>query len=271
MNDSATAITLLTDEAYFKKAKRTIVDVRSRGEWLGDIVVIVVGGFALPVNFKEFYNLIEVSFPAINKDELVSKIKGQFTETDGREVNKLNQWEKLHVFDIFFRRWQRIIFLDAGLRVLDSVRHLLDLNYKGFILAPNDAGFQNKPTKLFRHQLSFHNPQVIEELLNEYGGASILDKQYMLNCIWIYDTSILNTVSKAELIATMFKYPCCKTNETVVMNLVFHFKYGLWREFPYYARNDKFLFDWSELNNPNTTWHNYCYIKYPVSISFEDC
>jgi len=40
---------------------------------------------------------------------------------------------------------------------------------------------------------------------------------------------------------------------------------------PIRASNGKILFDWCELNNPNTNWRDYCYIKYPVTISFDDC
>jgi len=69
----------------------------------------------------------------------------------------------------------------------------------------------------------------------------------------------------------MNKYTFCKNNEMVIINIMFHFKYHLWERFPIIASNGKILFDWSELNNPNTTWNDYCYIKYPATISFEDC
>ena len=93
----------------------------------------------------------------------------------------------------------------------------------------------------------------------------------MLNCMWIYDTNILNTCNKYNLIEAMNKYTFCKTNEMGIMNLLFHFKYKLWQRLPVNASNGKFLFDWCELNQKyNTTWRDYCFLKYSVSISFED-
>ena len=93
----------------------------------------------------------------------------------------------------------------------------------------------------------------------------------MLNCIWIYDTFILNLCDKKQLIEAMNKYTFCKTNEMGIMNLLYNFKYNLWESFPVKASNEKFLFDWCELNqNYYTTWREYCYIKYPVTIHFED-
>ena len=50
---------------------------------------------------------------------------------DNRHFGKLVQWDKLQVFDPWIRQWERVIYLDAGVRVLDSVVALLDafLNY----------------------------------------------------------------------------------------------------------------------------------------------
>ena len=56
---------LLTDENYFNKCKKTILDLKSIGKWIGDVVVISVN-FNIPDNFKKLYNIIEVSFQEIN-------------------------------------------------------------------------------------------------------------------------------------------------------------------------------------------------------------
>jgi hypothetical protein len=153
--------------------------------------------------------------------------------------------------------------LDAGLRVLDDVSYLLALDYKNKILAPRDGS--NK----FECQISYDNPEYIQSLVSQFGDT-ILTSEFMLNCIWIYDTSILNVCDKGQLIEAMNSYPFCRTNEMGIMNLLFHFKYHLWEPFPIKTNNNKYLFDWCELNNPGTHWRDYCYIKYPVTISFED-
>jgi hypothetical protein len=54
------------------------------------------------------------------------------------------------------------------------------------------------------------------------------------------------------------------------MNILFHFKYNLWERLPIMSSSGKIMFDWCELNNPNTTWREYCLLKYPVSIGFDD-
>jgi hypothetical protein len=262
-----TAFALVTDISYFKKAKKTIVDLRSKGNWQGPIVLVTID-FDLNSNFKDFYNITEVKFPQIDKTILMEKIgPNGFSNSDKRELTKTNQWEKLHIFDDYFKTWQRVVFLDAGLRILDDVSYLLSLNYKNKILAPTDGKhyFYND----FKCQLSYDKPEKIDSLLTAFGDH-ILTSNYMLNCIWIYDTSILDICDKKQLIQAMNSYPCCKTNEMGIMNLLFHFKYNLWESFPIKASNGKFLFDWCELNNSDTEWRDYCYIKYPVTITFED-
>ena len=211
----------------------------------------------------------EVQFDKIDKTHLLSKIDSNgFSNSDKRELTKLNQWEKLHVFDNYFTKWQRVVFLDAGLRVLDDVKYLLELDYKCKILAPIDG--KNDKHNDFNCQLSYDNIELIEKVKTDFG-EDILKETYFLNCIWIYDTEILKLCNKNQLIEAMNEYTLCRTNEMGIMNLLFTFKYHLWEPFPFKTVNGKFLFDWCELNNPNTNWTNYCYIKYPVTITFDDC
>ena len=264
-----TVFVLVTDQEYFSKAKRTIIDLRSRGKWHGKIVLITID-FELNSNFKDFYNIIEKKFDIIDKSILIYHIgKNGFHDTiDKRELTKLNQWEKLHVFDDYFKNWQRVVFLDAGLRVFDDVKYLLDLDCTNKILAPKDGKLNNY--NIFKDQLSNDKPDTIEFIKRTFG-SEIMDSHFMLNCMWMYDTNILNICNKTLLISMMNSYTCCKTNEMGIMNLMFHFKFNLWEPLPTRSANNKFLFDWCELNqNYHTTWRDYCFIKYPVSIRFED-
>jgi len=264
-----TVFALVTDMKYFLKAKRTIIDLRSKGNWRGPITLITID-FDLNDNFADFYGITEVKFDKINTSQLAQLIgENGFSDGDKRELNKLNQWEKLHIFDDFFTQWNRVVYLDAGLRVLDDVSHLLELDYKGNILAPRDGKIDAPIT--FGTQISYDNPELVAKLVATYG-SDILQSNHMLNCVWIYDTNILKICNKSQLVEAMNQWPLCKTNEMTIMNLLLHFKYKLWKPFPVYASNEKILFDWCELNSSKpVTWRDYCLIKYPVTIQFDDC
>jgi hypothetical protein len=264
----STVFALITDSKYFEKAKITIKDLRIKGHWDGPIVLATID-FDLNKNFIDYYGITEVRFPQIDKTNMLEKIGSKgFSNGDQRELNKINQWEKLHIFDEYFAQWNRVVYLDAGLRIFEDVKYLLSLDYKNKILAPTDGSI-GKPL-LFKTQICYDNSELVTELMNEYS-SHILTENHMLNCVWIYDTNILKICNKTHLIELMNKYPLCKNNEMTAMNLLFHFKYKLWKSFPIKASNEKILFDWCEINNPGTNWREYCMIKYPTTIFANDC
>jgi hypothetical protein len=249
-----TTFVIVTNSNYFIKAKRTIIDLRSKGNWKGDIVIVTID-FKLTNNFKKFYNVQEVQFKPIYKSEKI-------------EINDLNQWDKFHVFDNYFTQWKRVVFLEAGLRVFDDVIYLLELDYKGKILAPKDGKFYEN--QKFNCQVSYENESMIEKIKSEFR-ENILDETYFLDCIFIYDTDILKLFDKKQIIDIINKYTLCIKNEMGIMNLLLRFKYNLWEPFPFKISSGKILFDWSESNNPNTYWTDYCFIKSPLTISDDDC
>jgi hypothetical protein len=261
-----TVVVFVCDSNYFVKTRRSIIDLRSIGNWKGPIVVISID-FGIGDNFKRFYNITEIHFPNIDKSNLLQNIQQGFSNSDKREIRLINQWEKLHVFDEYFKQWKRVIYFDSGLRILDDIQHLLDLDYHYSILAPIDGKYSN-PTP-FHTQLSHDYPDRIEKIKQDFGD--IFNNIQFLNCIWVYDTAILEIVNKQVLIDAMNTYFCCKTNEMAIMNLILNFKYDLWRPFPIYNNYGKYLFEWSESNNPGSNWTQYCFIKYPSTILMTDC
>jgi len=259
-----TAVVTLCDAPYYEKAKATIRDIRTKGQWAGPIILIAVDFQPDPLFLKETDTQAKY-FSRISIDRLLEAYRKNPLSTathDEREFKKTTQWEKLHVFDPYFKQWERIMFVDAGLRILDSLDNFLCLEWKGKILAQDDTW--NDQTKQFRGQLETVNqPRVLEEYTNIYG-KHILDEKFFLNCMWIYDTSL--PITKEELIETANKYPIWRTNEMGVMNTIFTFKYKVWEAFPLVATNGKFLFDWCEYNRPGTNWTQYCALKYPVTL-----
>jgi hypothetical protein len=263
-----TVFVTLCDAAYWHKAKRTIVDLRSVGAWTGEVVLVAVD-FVPNKNWCAFYRVETVSFPRIPIDALIAAYKERPLSTpshDRREFDKLTQWEKLHLFDKFFRRWERVVFLDAGTRILSNVSSFLSLDWRGRFLAQDDTW--NSENTFGLHLELKSNPDALARLTHAYG-SEILASRYFLNGLFVYDTKILDTVFKAALIDVMNAYPLWRTNEMGVMNVVLHFQHALWTPFPLVADNGKFLYDWCELNRAGTTWLQYCALKYPVTISME--
>ena len=260
-----TAFVTLCNERYLGKALQTIKEIRGIGQWVGDIVLISVD-FTLSREICDKYRVISVQFPTIPTELLREHYKKNplsIPTCDGREYTKVVQWEKLHVFDMYFKQWERIIYVDAGLSILDNVDAFVSLDWKGRFLAPDDTW--NDETKRFRCQLETTNtPDILNDLYSKYG--QIGDEKFFLNCIWIYDTSLITETSKKEMVEITNKYPLWRTNEMGVMNIFFTFSLKVWTPFPTIAKNGKYLFDWCEMNRPNTKWYEYCSLKYAVTI-----
>lgn len=279
----STVVVTLTDAGYYHKARRTIIDIRSRGEWTGDLVLITVGFDAAP-NFLDFYKVTPFRVEHIDTSVLLEKYKQcPIRPTcDNREWGKLTQWDKFYVFDKWFIQWSKVIYLDAGLRVLDRIEYFANISCDGLLMAPDDAPEYDTHKRFGGIIETDKNVDAVNELFTEYS-PDILQERYFLNCIWMYDTALLKTISFEDCVITMNKYPICRCNEMTVMNLLFTFKHNVWKPFPefidikrptsYDNKNDnkKRLFGWTEYdrNYGNTTWRDFCFLKYPTTINFD--
>ena len=180
---------------------------------------------------------------------------------DDRHIKKLYQWDKFFVFSDYFRKWKRVVFLDAGMRVLDTVQPLLDIPYEGKFLAPDDSDPYDNGRR-FHIQFDFNaDPDTTVRLFTDYP-ADVFHKKYFLNCIFVYDTSILDVVTMDDLFHAMNDYPIAKCNEMTIMNLIVAMKHKLWVPFPQTV-GTKYLFGWNEGNyNGHVEWSMFHFIKY---------
>ena len=266
-----TAIVTLTDKAYEEKAKRTIMDVRTRGQWQGDIVLITIG-FDMSMNFLDYYGVIQKRFEHIDTRQLTEQFRTYPLQTvgDNRHLLKLTQWNKFYVFDPWFAQWKRIVFLDAGLRVLDSIQYLLQVPFEGKIVAPDDLPPQDTANGFERMWELNANPPAADALLRNYS-ADMMKQHYFLNCIWMYDTALLAKCNVTHLIEAMNAYPMARCNEMTIMNLLFTFQHKAWTPFPEFASHAKRLFGWTEHDRDygtDRTWRDFCFVKYPTTIGW---
>lgn len=267
-----TVVVTLCDRGYFGKARRTIEEVRGAGAWKGDVVLIVVdwqpqGDEAA---WLEGQRVTVHPVSHIKTDALLEAYK-RFpikSPSDKRDTEKLYQWDKLRVFSESFKRWKKVVFLDAGMRVFDTVEPLLDIPCDGCILASDDSDPYDNGNR-FRCQLDLEaNPGARDALFAEFSVA-ILEERYFLNCMFVFDTSRIgdgpNQISFARFEEYMNKYPITLCNEMTIMNLVFTFGLRCWKPFPQRV-GSKYLFTWSEANyREGPKWDQFHFVKYSTT------
>lgn len=259
----STVFVTLCDKGYFHRAQQTVKDLRTRGKWDGAIVLITVD-FVPDSDYLISNNVRVICFPRFNTSAYVDKIRASpFTvpTNDGRELKKLAQWEKLHAFDPYFNAWERVVWVDAGLRILDDVKYILEVDWRGKFVCPDDTA--GKSHRFDAALEMVKQPAALAELQTKYDV--VLTGNYFLNCFWIYDTSL---GIKVEEFLPLLEYPVWRHNEMGVMNALIHFKKRLWTPMPLEASNGKILFAWSDFDY-NKNWTEFVAIKYPVSIKFD--
>lgn len=258
VGDKDTAVVTLCDESYFPKAKRTIQEVREKGGWAGDIVLLAIDFAPEPIPGVQVMCLSH-----IDTSYLVEQLREHPIRPmdDNRHLGKLYQWDKLQVFRSNMKAWKRIIFLDAGIRVFQSIEPLLNIPWRGSFLAPDDSDPYDNGRR-FNIQLDLSaNPDAAKQLTDRFP-SSILTRPYFLNCMFVFDTALLDQVSFDDLVQAMNDYPICMCNEMGILNLMFTFKLGVWKPFPQRVGN-RYLFGWSESNyreSPNAS--NFHFMKY---------
>ena len=263
-----TVFVSLTDRGYYPKALRTLQELRDpvKGNWQGDIVLICVE-FDPPEEQMKQLNITVRKVQHIDHNPLwhIWSLFPIPPMADNRHYAKVSQWDKLEVFSDYFRAWNRVVFLDAGIRVVDTVEHLLALPWEGQFLAPDDSDPYDNGNR-FKCQLHLQaNPKARQDFLAEFG-TDLLERKYFLNCIFLFDTRLLNPRPAYHIMKNwMYKYPIMACNEMGLMNLYFR---DSWVPFPQRILDgSKYLFGWSELNykeKPN--WTKFCFLKYPATL-----
>jgi len=263
-----TVFVTLTDRSYFPKAKKTIEELRQRGKWEGDVVLIVVDFTPNPDELPP--NTLLHSVQHIDHTPLwnIWKTKPIQKMDDNRHYGKVYQWDKLYVFSDFFKQWDRVVFIDAGIRILDTVEHLLTLDVKGKFLAPDDSDPYDNGNRL-KIQFDWNANPIATRRMIENFGIDWWTSKYFINCIFMFDTSLLHNTNVVEdMKFMMYRYPISLCNEMGIMNLYFTVKRKVWEAFPQRTLdNSKYLFGWSELNyreRPN--WTQFCFLKYAATI-----
>lgn len=275
---SDTVVVSLSDAAYFTRAMRTIRDVRGPGRYWGPIVFIAID-FDPPSNFCDLYEVEVWRRRRIDTAVLDAQLRARpFTGGDGRERTKTVQWSKIHAFDPdFARRWRRVVFLDAGLRVFHAVDAILGHPWEGSIVALDDS--HPDDMKRFGCQLEKRaDPDAYARLADSVRAAGhvtgdLSDERYFLNCFWIYDTALSGQDSgepRRGLCELMEQFPVFRTNEMGAMNVYFQMLRRQWRplQIDRLGGGKPLLFDWSERDG--RTWRDYVALKYPTTISFDD-
>jgi len=242
----------MTNKPYLNKTKNTISEIRQIGQYTDDIVLLI--GDDLINDNIIIEGVIIKHFPTIDRNDIIEILR-QKPISDGREINKVFQWHKIHIFDTYFKQWDKCLYIDAGMHIFKSIDKILDLDCTNKILAHSDA----YPTYDWNLTIQFDSiqfPELYKELCLKYD----MTVDYFQSGVLLYDTNIIEDNTKYDLIDLSNKYINSKTNEQGIMNIYFNCIKNIWEQITI-KDNDTHYYDYWE--RFNLTRNDYIMLKYP--------
>ena len=115
------------------------------------------------------------------------------------------------------KKYNKILYIDVGMKIHNSIQPLLQLDCKNSILAHSDAypTFERKLTCQFRIS---SDPSLGKMFIEEFGDCN---RDYFQTSIMIYDTSIIQNDTFDQLKYIMFKYPFSVCNDQGIISLYY--------------------------------------------------
>ena len=107
----------------------TLRDIRGAGGYKGDMVVIAHPELECYAPFVELCAELGVTalyWPFINVYAILHQVMS---------LNKIFQYQKLHIFNTYFRAWKKVLYIDAGTRVFHDINFYFGMSRPNVILA----------------------------------------------------------------------------------------------------------------------------------------
>ena len=224
----STCVVLVSDYAYLAKATKTIVSLRLQGQYSGPICLIIGDDLhnheILKQPLFERLGILFLHFPNLTlPDETLTLMKN--LDRPSHWFPKRFQFHKFHLFHPFFKQWQRIFYLDAGLTILNPIQPILDSWRPKKLLAHSD-GF---PTFQWTLRDQFVPVSPYSEQLSERFD---LDINYPQTTILLFDSSILDENTLPDLYSLLLEFPTAKTNDQAIIALYFTSIRKVWHQIP---------------------------------------
>ncbi len=211
-------VVFLCNKAYFNKFIYTCNQLITTGKYNGNICLVIgddlYNSELLNCHVIKNNNIIIKHFPNIQFSNDYLEINNKIN-TDGRNISKKFQWHKLHLFNIFFKKWNYIFYLDCGINIFSDISPIINTMTKNTLLAHSDA----YPTYEWKLQNQFDktNTEYFTKLNNKYN----LNIDYFQTTIMLYDTTIIKNDTYNDLLNLTYEYPISKTNEQGIIALYF--------------------------------------------------
>jgi len=252
-----TCVVFVCNHAYFDKFIESCKQLTEAGKYYGPICLVItddlVGKDCLKHPFlvkrnviiKHFANFV---YPS-NYINTIRKVRPQW-----KFALSFVHLHKFNIFDVFFKQWNYILYMDTGAGFFSDIQPLLESKRPGIYLGHSNAYPSYKIT--LKDEFANLSPY-IENLTNTYGD---LDVDYPQSTMALFDTNLITESTVKDLFKLALEYPNALQNDQTIIALYFVVIRKVWRQIP--LGNARTLFyDWCpRWKLPKT---HYITLKYP--------
>ena len=230
----------------YKYFSSFLYQLRNNGNFNGEVIVITT--YFCPtyliknLNKKNKITILRFKKIKFKKNTNYYLNNLQTFDDPNRHKTKKFQWHKLHLFDKKLKKWKYIFYLDINMKIHYDINLIFNNLPKNQIQARADAYPDYNRTL----ESQFDKTHFIFNNLQDKFDLSITN--YFQTGVLYFDTSIISSSTKYEIIELVNSFPISVTNEQGIMNLYFYLLKNLYFELP--AEIDDYLsyFYWKVKN-----------------------
>ena len=248
-------VVLFANQPYFNKAYKTIKDIRHYGHYNGDLVFFHCGDLSARNEAKlKRLNVIVVEFDEIPIEDIIPD----------EYKAKMSHWSikfsynKLLIFHRYFKQWDRVFHVDAGMHVIKPIAPFFELNVTNQLMLSKEKGLIVR---------DYFNLDLSESLSKSLQKENDLNQQAGAVTLMYFDTCLIHDDTLNNIIDLIKKYPIPNVNEQAFTNLYFSCIKNSIAFFPERYQGG-YYYTFHEKNYPGSRSADFILIKYPGTIGF---
>lgn len=230
-------VVFLCNKNYLNKFLKSYNELITNGNYKGDVLLIIgddlteneIKKLNLNIYIKKFPNII---FP----NEIEKQMESVRKLYDDRAIKKKFQWHKLHLFNIYLKKWEYILYLDCGINIYSDISKIIDEKEKNRLVAHSDT----YPTYVKKLKDQF---DVNKDLFNKLNNTFNLNVDHFQTTIMLYDTDIIKENTFTKLYELSKLIPISLTNEQAIMSLYFILIKPKWKKLNIEKKENEILYD----------------------------
>jgi hypothetical protein len=236
---------LVTNDAFFDRCLNTLKSILSY-EYRDDICIVIgddlLGSEKLHHPLFKTNNVIIKHFPdIIFSEKFIEKFNSMPRDEHWRR--KKFQYHKFNLFNVFFKQWDYVFYVDSGMKIFSSIIPIIDSRKEGKFLAHSDP----YPDYNYNLEIQFQQDDPQFEIMSKKYNLKI---DFPQTTIMLYDTSIIHNDTFDDLVKLAEENNISRTNDQGIIALYYTNIVPLWEQIQL-ENNETWFYDYNL--RPNKT------------------